>query len=78
MHIHCLGAKRRLYASSGERLAIARASFCIGHIAIGCALGYTVFRFPQQAWRNEPTRIAGWFETFMQRPSSQLTIPADA
>ena len=53
------------------------AGVTIGHIAIGCALGYIDFRFPELAWRDGHKRIAAWYETFSQRPSIRNTVPVD-
>lgn len=41
----------------------------IGHIAVGCALGYLDLRFPDLAWRENRPRLAAWNETFAARPS---------
>jgi glutathione S-transferase len=60
-----------------EAAAITQAPFAIGHIAIGCALGYIDFRFPATAWRDGHSGISRWFETFARRPAAQLTVPAD-
>ena len=57
--------------------AIARAPFGIGHIAIGCALGYIDFRFADVDWRDGHSRISRWFEAFAARPSARLTLPSD-
>lgn len=60
-----------------EAAAIASAPFGIGHIAVGCALGYIDFRFADMDWRDGHARISRWFETFGARPSAQLTLPSD-
>jgi glutathione S-transferase len=49
----------------------------IGDLAIGCALAYLDFRFPELDWRARHERIAAWFESFDRRPSMQQTIPYD-
>lgn len=49
----------------------------IGHLTLGCALGYIDFRFPQLAWREGNARLAAWYAAFAQRPSMQRTLPAD-
>lgn len=61
-----------------EADAIAGTPFGIGHIAIGCALGYIDFRFADTYWRDGRVRISRWFEAFSARPSAQLTLPSDA
>ena len=59
-----------------EADAIAGAPFGIGHIAIGCALGYLDFRFADMSWRDGHARISRWFEAFGARPSVRLTLPS--
>jgi len=61
-----------------EAAALGAASLSIGHVAIGVALGYIDFRFPELGWRDENKKIAAWYETFSQRPSIRDTLPVDA
>ncbi len=61
-----------------DAAALAAASFGIGHVAIGVALGYIDFRFPELAWRDGNKQIAAWYESFSQRPSIRNTLPVDA
>jgi glutathione S-transferase len=49
----------------------------IGHVAIGCALGYIDFRFAHLGWRAGHDHIAGWYETFARRPSMLHTAHVD-
>ena len=49
----------------------------IGHIAIGCMLGYVEFRFPGEDWRGDHPALARWYETFAARPSMAATVPKD-
>jgi glutathione S-transferase len=53
------------------------AGVTIGHIAIGCALGWFDFRFPADDWRHNRPRLAAWYAAFAQRPSMQKTVPKD-
>ncbi len=46
-----------------------------GHVAIGCALGYLDFRFPDLAWREGRPALAQWFEGFAAHPAMQATLP---
>ncbi|WP_447554393.1 glutathione S-transferase [Vreelandella sp. EE22] len=46
-----------------------------GTIAIGCALAYLDFRFPDYYWRDERPTLASWFKSFSQRPSFLQTQP---
>jgi glutathione S-transferase len=60
-----------------EVAALETSRFSIGHIALGVALGYIDFRFPELAWRNGHPRLARWYETFTARPSVKANEPAD-
>jgi glutathione S-transferase len=60
-----------------ETATIADTQLSIGHITIGCALGYLDYRFAPLNWRSGHDRLAGWFQTFNARPSMQATIPTD-
>ena len=53
---------------AGEQLTI-------GHVAIGCALGYLDFRFGSEAWRNGRPILARWYEALRRRPSIAATVP---
>jgi len=52
-----------------EAEALERAPFSIGHIAVGCALGYLDFRFQALAWRAQAPRLAQWLAQTALRPS---------
>jgi glutathione S-transferase len=47
----------------------------IGRIAVGCALGYLGFRFPDLDWRTGRPALAAWFDTFDARPAMAETRP---
>ena len=44
-------------------------------IAVGCALGYLDFRYPEEDWRSGRPALAGWYETYAKRPAMQATVP---
>ncbi len=56
--------------------------FCAGihlslaDIAVGCALGYLDFRFPQITWRADYPNLAKLQDKLMLRPSFADTVPA--
>ncbi len=50
----------------------------IGAIALGCALGYLDFRFPDEDWRAGRPALAAWYRNFAARPSMQQSIPREA
>ncbi len=47
----------------------------IGHITVGCAIGWLDFRYGDDHWRAKRPRLARWFDGFAKRPSMQATIP---
>ena len=47
----------------------------IGSVAIGCALGYLDFRFPELAWRDGRPAAAAWYAVFEGRASMAATAP---
>lgn len=53
------------------------ASVTIGHVAIGCALGWFDFRFPGDDWRQGRPALAAWYAAFAGRPSMTRTVPKD-
>jgi glutathione S-transferase len=47
----------------------------IGHVTLGCTLGYLDFRFPNDGWRQRHPRLAAWYREAEQLPSMQATKP---
>ncbi len=47
----------------------------MGHIAIGCALGYMDFRHGARDWRAGRPDLAAWEAGFAARPSMVATVP---
>jgi len=52
--------------------------FSLSDIAVGCALGYLDFRFPQIDWRSEFANLAKLHEKLAQRQSFIDTVPPSA
>ncbi|MEY3445294.1 MAG: hypothetical protein RIR45_49, partial [Pseudomonadota bacterium] len=48
----------------------------LADIAVGCALGYVDFRFPQIDWRSEHANLVKLHDKLLQRPSFADTLPA--
>ena len=67
---------RALDAFEDEADALGDAA-TIGHVAIGCALGYLDFRFADDHWRSGRPALADWYEVFAQRRSVIATMPKD-
>jgi glutathione S-transferase len=61
--------------------ALAERSNCVGihlslaDIAVGVAVGYLDFRFPQIDWRGQHPNLAGLYERMSQRQSFKDTLP---
>lgn len=55
------------------RMEILHGQITIGHVAIGCALGYLDLRFPEMSWRVAFPSLAAWNSTFEVRPSMVAT-----
>lgn len=60
-----------------EAQALTETPFSIGHIAVGCALGYLDYRFSHLNWRATAPRLALWHAELGKRPSFQETEPVD-
>ena len=69
--------RNAIAALDREADALAATPLDIGHVTIGCALGYADFRFSGIGWRSGHARIARWQETFAQRPSMRNTAHVD-
>ncbi len=60
----------------GDKPFCAGIHLSLADIAVGCALGYLDFRFPQMDWRAESSNLAKLHEKLMQRPSFIDTLPS--
>ncbi|MDZ5456809.1 glutathione S-transferase family protein [Azohydromonas lata] len=60
-----------------EAQALTETTFSIGHIGLGCALGYLDYRFEAFGWRSRAPRLAEWHAELGKRPSFQSTEPID-
>ena len=60
----------------GEKPFCAGIHLSLADIAVGCALGYLEFRFPQIEWRAGYPNLAKLQDKLMQRPSFAETQPA--
>ena len=60
----------------GEKPFCAGIYLSLADIAVGCALGYLDFRFPDIDWRSSYPNLAKLHEKLAQRPSFTETAPA--
>jgi glutathione S-transferase len=72
-----LKTRASLTQLDGEALSLAGMPISIGHIAVGCAMGYLDYRFADLGWRHIAPRLADWYAQFRKRPSFQNTEPVD-
>ena len=61
-----------------EADAMAKGPVTIGHIAVGCSIGWLDYRFPDMGWRKDRPALADWYEEFAERKSMQATAPKEA
>ena len=62
----------------GEKTWCAGHHFTLADVALGCALGYLDFRFPQIGWRSEYPNLARAADKLAARPSFADTLPPAA
>lgn len=72
----CSDALRAMSLGLGDKPHCAGIYFSLGDVAVGCALGYLDFRFPQLDWRTEYPNLVKLHSKLMQRPSFADTVPA--
>ena len=60
-----------------EAESLTTTPYGIGQIAIGTALSYLDFRFPEDNWRHGRLRLANWHAAFAARPAVRATEPVD-
>jgi len=70
-------ARACLALLDGEADALVQAPFSIGHVTLGCALGYLDYRFDALGWRALAPRLAAWQAGLARRPSFIATEPVD-
>jgi glutathione S-transferase len=49
--------------------------YSLADVAVGCALGWLTFRFPEINWRDEYSNLAKLFDKVSERPSFRDTVP---
>ncbi len=69
-------ALRAMSLGLGDQAFCSGAHFSLADVAVGCALGYLEFRFPQIDWRSDYPNLAKLYDKLMQRPSFINTQPS--
>jgi glutathione S-transferase len=72
------GGLKAMSQGLGEKSFATGNSFTLADVAIGCALGYLDFRFPQIDWRSDYANLAKLQEKLAARPSFAETAPPKA
>jgi glutathione S-transferase len=49
--------------------------YSLADVAVGCALGWLTFRFPEFGWREDFPNLARLFDKLSERPSFRDTFP---
>ena len=49
----------------------------LGVLSVACILGWLDFRFANDSWRANRSKLKDWYELFSKRPSMINTIPTD-
>jgi glutathione S-transferase len=71
----CNDALKAMSLGLGDKAYCAGIYLSLADIAVGCALGYLDFRFPELAWRSEYPNLVRLHDKLMQRPSFADTVP---
>ena len=64
-----------LAARLGESVYCAGKNYTLADVAVGCALGWLSFRFPDIDWRGEHPALARLFDKLSERQSFKDTVP---
>jgi len=64
-----------LAARLGEHAYCAGKNYTLADVAVGCALGWLSFRFPEIDWRRDHPSLARLFDKLSERQSFKDTVP---
>jgi glutathione S-transferase len=66
---------KAMSAGLKEKPFCAGTHYSLADVAVGCALGWLTFRFPDIAWRDDYANLAKLFDKLSERPSFRDTVP---
>lgn len=72
------GALCQISGELGENSWCHSNQLTLADIAVGCALGYLLFRFPHIAWQEQYPNLDRLYQKLIQRPSFAETAPPTA
>jgi glutathione S-transferase len=64
-----------LSSGLGETPYCAGNQYTLADVAVGCALGWLSFRFPEINWREDHPNLGKLFDKVSERPSFKDTVP---
>jgi glutathione S-transferase len=59
----------------GDQAYCAGIHYSLADVAVGCALGWLAFRFPEITWRDDYANLAKLYDKLSERPSFKDTAP---
>lgn len=59
----------------GDSAYCAGNHYTLGDVAVGCALGWLLFRFPEITWRDDHPNLARLYDKLSERQSFKDTVP---
>ncbi|MFC5476187.1 glutathione S-transferase C-terminal domain-containing protein [Paraherbaspirillum soli] len=66
---------KAMAAGLGDKTFCSGNHYSLADVAVGCALGWLNFRFPEIQWREDYPALAKLFEKLSERPSFKDTVP---
>jgi len=66
---------KAMSAGLAEKPFCAGNAYTLADVAVGCALGWLSFRFPEIDWRSDYPNLAKLFDKLSERPSFKDSIP---
>jgi glutathione S-transferase len=60
----------------GDQAYCAGTHYSLADVAVGCALGWLSFRFPDIAWRDDHANLARLYDKLSERQPFKDTVPA--
>jgi glutathione S-transferase len=65
-----------LSSKLGEQAYCAGVHYSLADVAVGCALGWLSFRFPDISWRDDFANLARLYDKLSERQSFKDTVPS--
>lgn len=66
---------KAMSAGLGDKPFCAGNQYTLADVAVGCALGWLDFRFPEFQWREDYPNLTRLFDKLSERPSFKDTVP---